>query len=320
MQLSKTISSLWERLIEFEKSRQGQWLIRITRWLFLTAILAWLGYNLYAIGWYEVWRSLPADPLFYLLFLLMYAAAPAAQLLIYRLTWSFDSGKHISPFIKKRILNTEVIGYSGELYFFSWARQYIDLEEKEIAKTIRDYNILSALASNSLSILFLGIFVILGEVQLNKLIGDGSPIYFGVVGVALLILVPLAVKFQEYIFSTPLKMAALVFSIYFVRLAIGIIIQVGMWEIAIPEVSLPTWLTYVAASILVSRIPVSHKKLIFVGVGVEMSASMGIPEAALFGLLASIVALEKVMSFGLFLLFSVIDGNQEYRDQPGDSF
>lgn len=308
MQFSNQIPGIRKRVESFSSSKKGRSLFKLLRWIFLAAILSWLGYNLYEIGGEAVWENLPAQPLFYFLFVLMFLSAPVAQLIIYRLTWQFDIWRHLGVFVKKRILNSEVIGYSGEVYLFSWARKHIDLPEIRIGETIRDYNILSALASTSLALLFLSIYLFIGKAQIRDLVGNTSPLYIGLAVIALLIVVPLVIRFRRYIFSTPLKLALTVFGIYFFRLFIGLVLQVGMWEVTIPEVPLATWITYTAVSILISRIPVSNKKLIFVGVGVELSASLGIPEAAMFGLLISIAALEKILYFGLYLFFSMVPG------------
>lgn len=293
------------RLELFAVSDRGKLFFQILQWLFLGAILLWLGLSLYKIGWQAVWQNLPVHPLFYLLFLIMFLSVPIADILIYRYTWTFDVWKNIHAFIKKRILNTDVVGYSGEVYFFTWARTHAGLSDLKVAETIRDYNILSALASNSRAIIFLCIFGYWAREQIAMLIGAPSPIYFVIGGVVLLVLIPLFIRFRRYIFVTPFKTARVVFGIYFSRLAVGTVLQIVMWAVVIPEVPLETWITYSVISILVSRLPTSNKKLIFVGVGVELSTSLDIPKEAMFGLLISIAALEKILNFLLYLSFTL---------------
>ena len=314
MQLKRGIvilRSWWNR---FVRSEYGQQFLKAARFLFLGSILSYLGYKLISIGWIEVWESLPTRPMFYILFPILFFSVPLIQVLIYRLTWKFDVWRNFPVFIKKRILNAEVIGYSGEFYFFSWARKNIDLPEINIMERIRDYNILSAAASNTTTIILLGIFTYYGKAKLTDLLGRPDPVYFVVGGVALLILVSLIVRFRQYIFSTPMKMSLTVYGLHLFRMLIGQVLQIAMWAVVLPSVSLETWFTYAAVSILISRIPVSNKKLIFVGVGVEISTGLGIPEAAMFGLLASIAALEKVFSFGFFLLLSLMQRTTYFED------
>lgn len=306
MQLSREIRSVKGRLETFLKSAVGRIMIRIFRLVILGAILLWLGYNLYEVGWQAVWNHLPTHPLFYLLFLLMYISAPVADIMIYRYTWRFDIWKNLFAFVKKRVLNTDVVGYSGELYFFTWARRHIGLDDLRIGEIIRDYNILSALASNSRAVVFLLIFSYWAWDPIVELVGVVDPVYVVLGGVVVLILAPIAVRFRKYIFVTSFQTAKVVFSIYFLRLAINTILQIVMWAVVITGVPLVTWIIYSAVSILVSRIPISNKKLVFAGVGAELSQGVGIPKEAMLGLLLTVAALEKVLNFilyGGFMLF-----------------
>ena len=79
------------------------------------------------------------------------------------------------------------------------------------------------------------------------------------------------------------KTALLIFGVLLVRLIVGQVLQIGMWAVAMPEVSLPVWFTFAAASIIVSRIPfVPNRDLIFLGLGVSLSGVVGISEAVFF--------------------------------------
>lgn len=306
MDLRQAYAGIKEKISEFIESWYGRWIIKTGKVLFLVLILGYLAFKLYQIGWQQVLASLPVDPLFYLLFILLYFSVPLVQVIIYRLTWKFDIKRNLFAFVKKRILNKSVLGYSGEVYLFNWARKTIDEELAKIGETIRDYNILSAVASNTVTLLVLGVFLYFGQTQISDLIGRPNPVYFIIGGFIFLILIPLAYRFRKYIFSTPLKRSLQVFGIHFGRMTIGQILQIAMWAVIIPEVSLSTWITYAAVAIIVSRIPISNKKLLFVGFGVEISTTLGVSEAAMFGLLASIAALEKIFDFSLYLFFTLL--------------
>jgi len=306
MPLDEKIKIIKKRLEQFAKSPRGKRILKLLRGLFLFIILSWLGYNLYQVGWQAVWQNLPMNPLFYLIFFLIYVSAPTADILIYRYTWNFDVGKNIDAFFKKRILNTDVVGYSGEFYFFSWARKHIPLSDMRIGETIRDYNIISSLASTTRTLVFLIVFAIIAKEEFVELAGAADPMYLILGGLALLVLAPIVVRFRKYIFVTPFKIAKVVYGIYFTRLALGTILQILMWSVVIADVSLGTWILYSAVSILVSWIPIPNKKLVFVGVGTEMSTGLGIPKEAMLGLLLSVAALEKILNFAFYLLVTVV--------------
>lgn len=308
MKFSREIAAIKERLQQFVRSPAGRWAARVFRWGLLSAIILWLGYNLREVGWQAFWQHLPTQPLFYLFFVMLYLSVPVANIVIYRYTWQFDVWRNLSAFIKKRILNTDVVGYSGEIYFFTWARKHIELPDLRIGETIRDYNILSALASNSRAVIFLGIFSYWANDEVVMWLGTADPIYMILAGVVVLVAIPIVIRFRKYIFVTPFETAKVIFGIHFLRLAIGTALQIMMWAVVIPGVALTTWIIYSAVSILVSFIPVSNKKLIFVGVGVEMSAGLGIPKEAMMGLLLTVAALEKILNFVLYLAFGLFAG------------
>lgn len=108
---------------EFFKTERGKTILKWSRRVINAAVLVWLVYQLSNIGWISVWQSLPVQPLFYILFLLLFVQLPLFEVLIYRLIWTFDTLKSIPVFLLKRVYNKDVIGYSGEVYFFAWAKK-----------------------------------------------------------------------------------------------------------------------------------------------------------------------------------------------------
>ena len=89
----------------------------------MLGIVAYLLYELRDISWTEIGAALPTNPLFYLLFLVLYFLLPVAECFVYRITWTFEAWKSFPAFVKKRIYNNDILGYSGEVYFYTWARK-----------------------------------------------------------------------------------------------------------------------------------------------------------------------------------------------------
>ena len=98
---------LKERWTQFAASKRGQWVFRGARAALALGIFGYLVYALRDVGWAEVVAGLPTDPLFYLLFYLLYFSLPVAELFVYRITWVFDLWKSFPAFIKKH-LNTNL--------------------------------------------------------------------------------------------------------------------------------------------------------------------------------------------------------------------
>src|SRR5699024_9745434 len=92
------------------------------RYVLQIGIIGYLIYKLYEIGFANVTEALPLNPLFYLLFILIYFSLPVSEIFIYRIGWSFNSFKAFLVFVQKKVLNTDVLGYSGEFYLFYWAK------------------------------------------------------------------------------------------------------------------------------------------------------------------------------------------------------
>jgi hypothetical protein len=299
-----------QRWYKFEKSDRGKRILRILRACILILILIYLGNKLFQLGWQAIWDNLPTQISFYLLFLLLYFSIPVTELFLYRLFWKYDLVKSFPAFIKKRIFNTDVLGYSGEVYFFNWARENINHKEIQLAETIRDNNIVSSLASTTITITLLVIFIHNGHTAIMNYIGRLDNRYFLLAIMMVIILVPLVLRFRKYIFSMPIKTALVVYTIQIFRMSLGQVFQIAQWAVVLPSVPLTTWITYAAIAILLARIPFpSNKKLIFMGVGVEIASALGIPEAAMFSLLGTVVALNKMFNFSLFLLMAIADSN-----------
>ncbi len=310
------IISHWQRFSESERGRRA---LRVLRVLLLLGILGYLGYKLVDIGWEAIWQAMPTRPLFYVLFLSLYFLLPFTEVLIYRITWPFHVWRSIPAFIKKRIYNKEVMGYSGEVYFFTWARKHVDLPDTELAKTIRDNNIISSAASTLIALVLLGIFMYVGHLRITDVIKDGNAGYWAGAAILTGLMIPVALRFRKYIFSMAMKTALVIFGIQCARLITGQALQIAQWSVVMPDVSLSVWFTFAAVSIILTRIPfLPSQNLVFMGVGVELAGSLGIPEAAMFSMLGVLAALDKLLNFGFFLLFSVRGSGAEAEAGAGE--
>ncbi len=302
----------------FAQSKQGRLVVQVARGLFLLGILAYLAFELSKIGWGEIWRALPTNPLFYVLFLVLYFSLPLAEVFIYRVTWDFKVWASFPTFVKKRIYNKDVIGYSGEVYFYAWARKNLGLGDREILTTIRDNNIVSSVASTLVAVALVAIFLYEGAINVSDWFGRANTYYLAGGALVLALLAVLAIRFRRYLFSMPAKTALLIFGIHVVRLVVGQALQIWQWEVAVPEVTWQAWFTFSAASIIVSRIPiVPNRDLLFIGAGVELSQVMNIPEAAIAGMLLATSVLGKLLNFVLFGAVSLFNRFADVQPVPG---
>ncbi|MEM6647571.1 MAG: hypothetical protein AAF730_15100 [Bacteroidota bacterium] len=272
----------------------------------LVGILGYLVYRLSAIGWGEVWASLPTQPLFYGLFVLLYLSIPIGEVFIYGYLWPKPKLRWLPMFIKKRVYNKDVMGYSGEVYLFMALQDRVVQGKRAIARIVRDVNVLSVVASTVVALVLLALFLTQGSLSLATLGLDRTGV---VIGAVVVIAVGIgAWQFRRHLFSLTRRQSGVLLAIFGTRLVLGQIIQIGMWRVALPEVELSVWFTYAAVGLILSRIPfLPNQDLIFLGLGVELSGLLDVPESGIAAVLLTTSVLDKVLNATLFGIFSFAD-------------
>lgn len=304
--LKQRLSLLGVRWQAFAASRRGAWILRVAHWLFIAGLVSYLVLRLTAIGWGEVVSSLPTTPWFYVLFLIAFLQLPFIETLIYKIVWDFPYRRGLVAFFKKRVFNQDVLGYSGEVYLYVWAKKNVKhARDSELLRTIRDTNIISSAASTLVAIGLLAFFVYGQHIDLRGWVDDYTGLQIGLVLVAAVVVGVLAARFRRYLFSMPLRQAALIFSIHGVRLLIANGLVLAQWVVVIPEVAFSTWFTLMSVSIILDRIPfVPNRDLLFFGLGLEMATTLAVPLPELAGmLLASNVLAKSLNAFFLTVSF-----------------
>lgn len=288
----------------------------------IAVIFGLIIYQLTEIGWADVFKSLPVQPLYYLLFFFMYISLPAAEVAIYKQVWHFPSWKGFKIFIKKKVYNHEVMGYSGEFYLFMWGRKLEGNTEKSTLKDIRDNSILSAVTSNLVAVVLVGIIIYAGQIEVLDLLDNVNWVYVLSGVLIVLILVALIIQFRKYLFDLSPRKAVKIFSIYLTRFIIHHGLMVLSWAVVIPDTSVTVWLTFLATVIVVNRIPfIPSKDLVFVWFGIELSKMLDVATASVAGMLLVYSALSKVTNLILFTTLSLQKEanslNQEMDSDPG---
>ncbi|GAA5520458.1 hypothetical protein LQ318_01905 [Aliifodinibius salicampi] len=298
-----SFSSLTGKITEFFKTERGKLILKWSQHLINVGVLVWLIYELNKIGWLKVWQSFPSQPLFYILFLFLFFQLPLFEVLIYRLTWKFDSLRSIPVFLVKRVYNKDVLGYSGEFYFFAWAKNTLDLSGSEIFKIIKDNNIISSVASTLLSIALLSIFLFTDQIKIMEWIANQNQMYFIGGGLFLVLIIFIFVKFRHYVISMPIKTAYQIFGIQMVRLLLVQTVNLLMYIIVLPDIPLYIWFTYLAIEIILSRIPfLPNRDLIFASISISIAGDLAVAEESIAGIMLAKSALNKignVAAFGL---------------------
>lgn len=291
-----------ERWNQFRKSRAGRRVLKAVRWCFLAGIVAYLAYQLTDVGWGKVWRALPTTPWFYIILLLMYATLPVTEAVLYGKAWNARFRDLLPALLRKRVLNNEVIGYSGEAYFYLWMRGRTNLSSGDILRTIKDNTIISSIASTTVAFSLLAIFFLTGQIDLLKqYLPDATTTLAAGVAVVIVV-VSLGVAFRRAIFSLPARLLWMIGAGHLIRFLLKNGLQVVQWIVVVPDVPVGTWITLIALHIVISQIPfLPARSLIFMSASVELSGMLQVPTAAI----ASMLLAQSLIDRGLNLLIYV---------------
>ncbi|NIM16782.1 MAG: hypothetical protein GTO45_32735 [Candidatus Aminicenantes bacterium] len=299
----KFLSNLKARFDAFEESRTGKRVLRLLSLFFTASIIAYLVYKLTLIGWDNVWESLPQTPWFYILLLVMFFTLPVFQVFIYRVAWKVRPWHLFLGLLNKRVLDKDVLGYSGEMYLYVWARKYVDKPDKEILHVLKDNVILSSAASTLVAVVLLVIFFVFGQVSIPEEWMNPNVTLLVVLGFCVVLVIGLAVKFRKRILFLKRKQILAIFGLHICRLLVVQGLQVIQWMVVMPEIPLTNWLTLLAAQIIITRIPLlPSRDLIFMGTGIEMSQFINVTTSSMAGMLLAASVLNKILNLIFFIL------------------
>lgn len=296
---------LGHQLSSFFESPAGKTLSRWFQRFLFVGIIVWMGTELTKVGWLKVWQALPIQPLFYVFFLIAYFQLPFFEVWIYRLTWTFDALKSIPTFIIKRVYNKDVLGYSGEVYFFVWAKKHLSLNDKDILFTIKDNNIISSVASTFVSVGLLSIFFFTGQVPIEEWFTADQLVYWISGTLFALVLIVVLYRFRNYVIHMSWNTAFSIFGIQMLRLLVVQALNLLMFYVVMPETPMYVWFTYLSIEIILSRIPfLPNKDFIFVSLSISLAGDLDVSESAIAGLMLTRSVLGKILNFIFFAIFS----------------
>lgn len=249
----------------------GEIAVPTARWpamlgaILTVAMVIGLGRELLDSGVLGLWRQVPGNPFYYLAFAGLYLAAPLGDYAIFRHLWNAPRSA-LSALIRKRIANEVVLGYSGDAYFYAWARRHARRFGLTAPfGTVKDVTILSAVAGNAFTLL-----MIAGTLPFAYRVMSATQAHW----LAVLALATCATSlpfllFRRRLFTLPRAALRWVFLAHLVRLTASTGFVAATWATALPGVALGLWLLLAAARLLVSRLPfVPNKDLLFANVAI----------------------------------------------------
>ncbi|MEO0063509.1 MAG: hypothetical protein RLZZ08_2069 [Pseudomonadota bacterium] len=234
-------------------------------------------------------RMVPASPLFWVLFAINYLIVPISDWFIFRRVWGVGANA-FAALVRKLICNELLVGYLGEVYFYSWARQNLKFVNAPFG-AVKDVAVLSAIAGNLSTLVFLAIAFPFA--RLLPLDGHANAIGWSL---AFVMGTSLAVMFmRRSIFSLERHELKMVFAVHVVRILALTVTSAALWHVVMPDVELGWWLLLVTIRLLISRLPfVPNKDVVFAGIAVVMLGSE-VKLAALMAMMAGLMLATHVL-------------------------
>lgn len=231
----------------------------------------------------QVLHDVPASPLFWLVFVIGYIAQPASEWVIFRWLWRLPV-RGFGALVRKRVSNEIVLGYSGELYFYGWARRHVRLVGAPFG-AVKDVAILSAAVGN---ICTLSLVAVCWRVLEGLRMG---PDHWLIVGSTAAIAIPsaLALLFRRRLFTLAREELGMIAVVHLIRIVATTLLAAVTWALVMPGAPIGWWVALAALRLLVSRLPfLPNKDIVFAGLvafAVGQTAAVTAMLAMLAGLL-----------------------------------
>lgn len=233
--------------------------------LLTLAMVGGLVHQLWGKGIADLSRAVPTSPAFYLVFAALYMTPPMFDWLIFRRLWGLPLAG-LAALMKKRIANDVLLGYSGEAYFYAWARANARTVEAPFG-AVKDVSIQSALAGHAMTLALIALALPFGRSLL-------TPDRYHAVVLAGVLAVAMSLPFLFFsrkVFSLPRDELWRVFGLHCGRIVVGWALIAAAWHLALPTIGLAMWLLLVAVRQLVSRLPfIPNKDLLFVNIAIPL--------------------------------------------------
>lgn len=298
----KKIIQAWR---SFAESPLGKQVIKLIRISVVIGIFVFLFFQLNKIGWLAILKALPTNPWFYVLFLLAYLALPISEQFIYRLSLKFSFWQGFKVFMIKKILNVDVVAYSGEAYFFAWGKKHLDVTSKYLFNVVKDNNIISSFASTLTAVLLLATLTYFGQINFLNFFTISSTSLI-IIGLLALLVLFLAFYFRKKIIAFNSSTALKIFAIHELRIIVVYGLEVLMCVAALPLIPINIWFTFLAIKVISSRVPfLPSQDILLLGIYAKVAELYQVPQAEIMAVYLMITALGKLLNIALYAIFQL---------------
>jgi hypothetical protein len=268
---------------------------------FSVAILVAVLWQVRSVSITEMVALVPRTPGFWLAFLAAYFSAPLMDWLIFRRLWKIPTDG-FAALLRKLIGNELLLGYIGEVYFYTWARRRTGMTTAPFG-AIKDVAILSALMGN---VVTLAMLVLAAPLLSTMRFGIDAETFIASIAVVL-VTSSAMLLFRRKLFSLPAPELRFVSGMHLVRIGLTTGFNALAWHLVLPEVGMQWWLLLSALRLLLSRLPLlPNKDIVFAGLAVFLIGH-DVQIGALMTMMASLILGTHIL-VGLGLVASDING------------
>lgn len=241
-----------------------------SRWLgpaISFAVLIAIGFELMQLKRADLRALVPVTPLFWMVFFTSYFVGPVTDWLIFRRLWTIPvSG--ILALVRKQVTNALLPSYSGEVYFYAWARRRAEITGAPFG-AIKDVAILSALMGNFVTLVMLVlVYTLFGNLLHEAHFGSELRIFSASIGFVTFSSL-IAMIFRSRLFSLPQVDLWVVSAIVMVRIFATTFLLALMWHLIMPQIELGWWVVVSTIKLLLSRLPfVPNQEGLFASVAI----------------------------------------------------
>jgi hypothetical protein len=286
-------SGLLARLAAHRWSRT---LLQVLRWGVPIALLVIVGRRLTELGWREIWIARPGAAGFYVLLVLQFFLQPFGDYLVYRNLWGAANTPPMAVILKKRLLNTFMLDYSGEAFFYFWAQARLKLAPGLLVHAIKDSNVMSAGAGLVMVYVMVLTLLARGGLHIPAVLSAHGWLYVLAGTVPLILCAGLVLGHRKLTALSRSQIAA-TFIIHFARSLLVLAVEFGLWELSGALPSAVACLQFVALRLVVTRLPlVPNKDLVFVGAGIAAAGMTSVAVTPVATVLVILAAADLVLA------------------------
>ena len=295
-------------------------------------ILLLLARAIAQVGWDQVIAVVPASPAFWLLFAGSYLLQPLVEWFIYRRWWKCD-WRDVGIFLRMRVMNDALFSYSGHTYLLVWAARRMGIQydpngpRKRIFgrgdgpgvdpgrnpfAAVKDMAITSGLAGNFATLVLLLLALSMDAASVLSAALDPRTLrilLWSFVGLIVLNIAILA--FRRRIMSLPVRENLFSFRWHLFRVLAAQAFLVGSWAVALPGIAFDNWFLLGALRMVIMRMPVPNKEILFAALAVSLVEDASIEVAALMAAQGALQLVFHAMSWGAAVALETTGSRKE---------